>query len=210
QLTMEGLYKTLKHLGLDSSHVVYIRTFLDPIEKAGEVDDVINSFFPEDARPSVTHLEWKTENSIEIEMIAFAPNDINIEGADPKLEIQHFWLDWLTVSPVYCRYTIVNSPFRIYISDLVAENANSHADEIHEIFGKLQKILAATGSDLNHLAKATYYTTNAEVSKPFGAIRKEYYNPNHPPAASLARIEGIDGEDKSIAIDMIAVPVKTE
>ncbi|MAT16111.1 MAG: hypothetical protein CMJ46_12680 [Planctomyces sp.] len=210
RLTMEGLHRTLTHIGLDASHVVHIRTFLAPMSKAGEVDDVIDSFYPEDARPAVTHLEWKTTDSIEIEMIAWVPDDLQIEGADPEATVQHFWLPWLTVSPVYCRYTLVISPDRIYVRDLIATDAESHEDQIHAIFGKLKKVLEAAGSDLEHLAKATYYTTNAEVSKPFGQIRPEYYSPEHPPAASLARIEGIEVPGKAIAIDMLAVPAKAE
>ncbi|QDU81208.1 Endoribonuclease L-PSP [Polystyrenella longa] len=206
RLTMEGLHKTLEHIGLDASHVVSIRTFLDPMSKVGEVDEVVNSFYTGDMKPSITHMEWKTTDSIEIEMVVFAPDDVRIEGADSKQSVQHFWLPWLTVSPVYCRWTLVNSPDRIYIDDILAQNTATHEEEIHEIFGKMKEILTATGSDFNHLAKATYYTTNAEVSKPFGQIRPEYYDPEHPPAASLARVQGIDGKSNSIAIDMIAAP----
>ncbi|MEZ6047555.1 MAG: RidA family protein [Planctomycetaceae bacterium] len=209
RLTMEGLHKTLEHIGLDDSHVVYIRTFVDPISKVDEVDEVIHSFYPKQARPSVTHVEWKTTDSIEIEMIAYAPEEIEIEGADQAESVQHFWLPWLTISPVYCRWTLINSPDRIYISEQLGMNSDTHEAEIHEIFGRIKEILAGTGSDLNSLAKATYFTTNAEVSKPFGEIRPEYYDPQHPPAASLARIEAIALEGKSIAIDMIAAPVQS-
>ena len=45
-----------------------------------------------------------------------------------------------------------------------------------------------TGSDWKHLAKATYYVTDDEVSKAHNAIRPKYYDPERPPAASKAMV----------------------
>ncbi|MGE3314127.1 MAG: hypothetical protein AB7O26_03345, partial [Planctomycetaceae bacterium] len=61
-------------------------------------------------------------------------------------------------------------------------------------------------SDLKHLAKATYYVTNDDVSGKLTTLRPKYYDPKHPPAASKASVTGVGMEKCTITLDMIAVP----
>lgn len=206
--TLEGLHKTLKQIGLEASHVVSIKTFLDPMYKVAKVDEVISSFYPSDKTPAVTHVEWKSKDTIEIEMVAYLPADVQVEGADDSKSVQHFWLDWLSVSPVYCRYTLINTDSRIYISEILSNDQLGYEEEIHALFAELKRRLAHFNSDLNHLAKATYYVSDEGVSGPFGKLRHDYYDPKHPPAASKATVESLGNPDRTILIDMIAAPVK--
>ena len=80
--------------------------------------------------------------------------------------------------------------------------------EFHQpsaIFGAVQKLLANTGSDLKHLAKATYYVASDDASNRLNEIRPRLYDPARPPAASKAMVTGTGIKGRKITLDMIAV-----
>lgn len=74
--------------------------------------------------------------------------------------------------------------------------------------GKLPDILKASGSDMRHLAKATYYVSDNDASAKLNELRPKFYDPQRPPAASKAQVFGVGVADKSLTLDMIAVPAK--
>jgi hypothetical protein len=59
---------------------------------------------------------------------------------------------------------------------------------------------------MRHLVKATYYVSDEDASKQLNALRSKYYDPRRPPAASKAMVPGIGVAQRSISIDMIAIP----
>jgi hypothetical protein len=70
----------------------------------------------------------------------------------------------------------------------------------------MEEVLAKAGGDLRHLAKATYYVTGPDAVKKMGELRPRYYDPKRPPAASLAVVQGTGRLNKTVAMDMIAIP----
>jgi len=78
---------------------------------------------------------------------------------------------------------------------------------VRDLFEQLREVLAATGSDLRHLAKATYYVTDEDASDALNKLRPEYYDPARPPAASKATVHGVGAADRTVSMDMIAVAV---
>jgi enamine deaminase RidA (YjgF/YER057c/UK114 family) len=70
------------------------------------------------------------------------------------------------------------------------------------------RVLAAGGSDLLHLAKATYYVADDVTSRKLNEVRPEYYDPKHPPAASKAGVRGTGKQNRTVTLDMIAVPLR--
>jgi hypothetical protein len=82
----------------------------------------------------------------------------------------------------------------------------STTEQAQQPFERLKKLLAKTGSDLTHLAKATYYVTDDEVSQALNQIRPKYYDPARPPAASKAVVAGTGRPGQRFVMDMIAVP----
>jgi len=78
------------------------------------------------------------------------------------------------------------------------------------VFAQLQQLLDSTGSDLRHLAKATYYVsdddrTAGSSSAMLNKLRPEYYDPERPPAASKVRVHGVALVDRTLTMDIIAV-----
>jgi enamine deaminase RidA (YjgF/YER057c/UK114 family) len=201
--TMESLAATLKHLGLGLEDVVQVKSFIGPITAVAEAEREIATFFKDQSFvPPLVFVEWTTAPSIEIEIVAAGKpgevkDDDTVEFATPP---------GMTASPVFSRVARTAAGPTIYISGLYgSSNANGEAETL-EIFDQLGKLLEKSGSDFKHLAKATYYVSTDEASTKLNQLRPRYYDPQRPPAASKAPVAGTGRPEKTITLDMIAVP----
>lgn len=203
--TMAGLHRTLKHLRLDASHVVQVKTFFKPMKDVAVVNREIAKFYPKGKHPAVSHVEW-TSRLIEIELIAFAPYK---KGEKPSRTLVRFVTPpWMKSSPVFSRVAVVESDTLIYVSGLYGPAKADGAKQVRDIFGQLNRIVKKAGGDLRHLAKATYYVSSSEASKQLNLLRPKFYDPERPPAASKAAVAGVGMPGRGVVVDMIAVPRK--
>jgi enamine deaminase RidA (YjgF/YER057c/UK114 family) len=199
--TMASLVNTLKFLDLSTADVVHVKVFLTPISDVPTVRKEIIAAFEGEAAPPISYVEWESSTPIEIELIASAKPPA---GTVPRMEF--LTPPELKASPVFARVVRVNVPQRIYISGLFGTKEPSSADEVRDLFATLQRVTEAAGSDLQHLAKATYYVSDDGVSKLLNDLRPEFYDPNRPPAASKAKVFGTARGGRTITLDMIAAP----
>ena len=79
-------------------------------------------------------------------------------------------------------------------------------EQVAGVFDRLKAVLARTGSDFRHLAKATYYVSADDASRKLNELRPRYYDPKRPPAASKAVVPGVGMAGRTVTLDMIAVP----
>ena len=194
--------ETLKHLGASREQLVQLKCFLRPIEAARPVESRIIEFYGGRA-PPVVFVEWLNRQAIEIEaIVAAAPAD-EPEEAQP---IAYLTPPGMTASPVFSRIARVIHPASIYVSTLNGSDTGSAEQQIRAMFADLAGILGQAGSDLDHLAKATYYVSDDSTSAALNQIRPEFYDPKSPPAASKASVRGTAVTGRSLAVDMIAVP----
>ena len=200
--TLAGLKRTLDHVGLGLEHVVQLKCFLAPMADVEQTYAEIEALFGDQTAPPPSVVEWISSLPIEIEMIVHAPQPSSRE------RITHEWLPWLTVSGVYCRYTRVPGDTQIYISGCYGGEGADDSAQVTEAFQNLQERLAAAGSDLTHMAKATYYVSTETASTAVNDIRPTLYDPQHPPAASKALVRGVGLRGRTFLLDMIAVPVR--
>lgn len=215
--TLASLKTTLDHLGLSKDHVVQVKCFLTPMSDVRSAETAIADFFgpatPRDAvqvAPPCVFVEWESSLPIEIEFIvgvlphATAPND----STSPREPLEFITPPGMTASPVFCRVVRVNDPRTIFISGLFAKDATDGTGQVTQVFEQLQEILKASGSDLRHLAKATYYVSDNDTSAKLNELRPKFYDPQRPPAASKAQVFGVGLAGRSLTLDMIAVPAK--
>jgi enamine deaminase RidA (YjgF/YER057c/UK114 family)/peptidase E len=198
--TMEDLRATLKHLSLDEKHVVQVKAFLNPMSAAADAEKEIAKCFGDQPVPPLVFVEWKYDIPIEIELVA---------AGRPAKEKTPAAIEFLTppgveASPVYSRVARINHGKLIYVSGLYGKTAKADA-QVREVFAALDQLLAKTGSDSQHLAKATYYVVDEDVTGKLGEFRKKHYDPRRPPAASKAKVAGVGLAGKTITMDMIAV-----
>src|SRR5207237_729436 len=97
---------------------------------------------------------------------------------------------------------------RIYVSGLFGTRGGNATAQIEEIFATLDGVLKKAGSDLRHMAKATYYVSDDDASGKLNELRPKYYDPSRPPTASKAQVAGVGVEGRTVTLDMIAVPAK--
>jgi enamine deaminase RidA (YjgF/YER057c/UK114 family) len=201
--TMNSLVETLVHLGLEWSDVVQIKSFVGPITAVDEAEREIASFFKDGSPvPPLVFVEWTTEPSIEIELIAGRKTGTGQVGDS----VEFITPPGMTASPVFSRVARLAAGPTIYISGLYGDSQGNSEAEIREIFAHLGKLLDKTGSDFRHLAKATYYVSTNDASTKLGTIRPEFYDPQRPPAASKAPVMGTGRDGRTITLDMIAAP----
>jgi enamine deaminase RidA (YjgF/YER057c/UK114 family) len=201
--TMESLAATLKQVGLDLDDVVQVKSFIGPMTAVADAEREIASFFKGGSDvPPLVFVEWTTEPSIEIELIAGRE-----QGTGPVGDsVEFITPPGMQASPVFSRVAHVAAGPTIYVSGLYGDSQANGEAEIREIFAHLGKLLDKSGSDFRHLAKATYYVSTNEASVKLGTIRPEFYDPKRPPAASKAPVTGTGREGRTITLDMIAVP----
>jgi enamine deaminase RidA (YjgF/YER057c/UK114 family) len=196
QKTLASLSATLRHLGRTDADVVRVKCFLQPMSSFREVrDEVAKHFGPKLASP-VSYVEWKSNSPIEVELIAWG-GPADVIAAEP---LEFITPPGMKASPLYSRVARINRGGTIFLSQLAVADAN-----VESSFQRLKLLLEKTGSDYKHLAKATYYVTDDEVSKVHNGVRPKYYDPERPPAASKAMVAG-GGDKARYAMDLIAVP----
>ena len=205
--TLEGLENSLKFAGLDWSHVVQLKTFLQPIDAAEQVRRAIRNYLGERPLPVLSFVEWKSAGvPLEIELVAAAR-----PATDEAPETVVFQTPTgMTSSPVFSRSARVNSRRTIYTSGLYGEGATDGEERVRAILRSLGEIGSQTNSDLRHLVKATYYCSSDESSLLLNKIRPEFYDPKRPPAASKAIVAGVGRPDRDLTVDMILVPKPAE
>jgi len=202
-LTLGSLMRTLDFLKLTRHDVVQFKVFLQPITDTAPVMAALEKIYGgEHAVPPVVFVEWLGKPSLEIELVAASPIQAGAES------LEYLTPPGMSASPVYCRAVRVNSPVRVFVSTLTASHEANAEVQTERVFAQLSKVLAATGSSFQHLAKATYYVTDDGASKALNQLRPRYYDPKRPPAASKALVTGSAVPGRTLALDMIAVPAR--
>lgn len=202
--TMESLHNTLKFLGLDATHVVQVKNFVKPMAEVAIAEKEIVAFYPQGVGPAVTHVEWTYSSPIEIEMIAVGKPS----AAPPADPVKYLAPPNLNHSPVFSRIAVTEGAGLVFVSGLAGAAGSNGEQQVRAIFERLQKILAAAGSDFKHMAKATYYVSQDDPSNALNALRPQFYDPMRPPAASKAGVKGVAAPGVGLVIDIIATPKK--
>lgn len=204
--TLLSLDSTLRFLGIGREHVVQLKAFLQPMDKAAEVREAVAAFFKPQPIPPLILVEWTSTLPIEIELIAAVP-----PGAAPGPTLRFATPPGMKASPVFSRVAIAEATTQVYFSGLHGLAGASADDQVRGIFSQLQPLLKKTGGDMQNLVKATYYVTDPGATAALGKLRPEYYDPTRPPAASLAAVRGLAlPRGCSLSMDMIAVSERTD
>ncbi len=191
----------LAELKLTPSHVVQIKAFVTSVADAQEVLAEVKKAFPGQMAPPVVFVQWIASAPVEIEMVAAQPlpHARSLEGVRFPVPVG------VKASPTFSRLGVVDTDRQIYITGLSAQNDNAGDAQVRSVFEQLQQILTKTGSDMQHLAKATYYVSDDNASKMLDKLRPEFYDPQRPPAASKAKVAGLAKSNYGLTVDMIAV-----
>jgi enamine deaminase RidA (YjgF/YER057c/UK114 family) len=198
--SMSNLMKTLGHLQLSPADVAHIKIFLRPITSTDEVLREVQKFFPGQATPPVVFVEWLAAVPIEIEMIARWPLP-----EDAAENVTYFTPPEVRPSNTFSKVALVGAERQIYIAGQYAREPSRGEPQAKHVFEQLQTILTATGSDMRHLVKATYYVSDDDAARWVDRTRPLVFDPHRPPAASKLMVHAVGMEGRTMVIDMIAV-----
>jgi alkaline phosphatase D len=219
RLTLESLSRTLGAMGRGREDVVQLKAFLQPMADAATVEREVATFFqgagpPEKTSPPLVLVEWQSSQRtpIEIELVAWGGSNTS-NAAAPAL-VEYITPPDMPASPIFSRVARLHQTPSVYISGLYAthladpshSSAAAGEHEVIDIFASLSRILEASGSDLRHLVKATYYASTGAASRKLNELRPQYYDPARPPAASKAIVTAVGHPGLGLTVDMIAVP----
>lgn len=203
RITLKKLMSAIGGLGLGMSNVLQLKAFFQPMSEVAVVRKAIVDFFQNNAPPTV-FVEWISPGPnppIEIELVASGkPDETNNNDS-----VVFLTPSGTTSTKVFSRVAQVNHGKLIYVSGLYGSNEQSPGDEVRQIFQLLGELLPTTGSDFEHLVKATYYVSDDLAGEKLNESRPQFYNPMGPPAASKAKVRGVGIAGKTAMIDMIAV-----
>ncbi len=160
----------------------------------------IQRLFPDQLTPPVIFVEWIASVPVEIELIAQLP--LPNSAADP---VQHYDPPEVHRSPSFSRIALVRTERQIHISGLSARKAGNGEAQARDLFEQIDVMLQQTGSDRQHLAKATYFVTDDDSSRGLDRARRDFLDPDHPPAASKVTVHAVGIPERTLSIDMIAV-----
>jgi enamine deaminase RidA (YjgF/YER057c/UK114 family) len=199
--TLEKLTTAIAEMGSRSEDIVQLKVFYQPVSDFIAVRKEVADFFKGHAPPTI-FVEWISSNPVvEIELIAAARG----EAKEDTNAVSFFTPPGTTDSPVFRRVARVNRSRTIYISGLYGVKASDGNGQVREIFDTLRELTVKTGTDFEHLVKATYYVTDNAASDGLNQIRPKLYNPRRAPAASKVKVKGVGLANKTVTIDMIAV-----
>lgn len=198
--SLSTLLERLEQLKLSPADVVQLKVFLTPATSADAALGEVKRLFPGRLTPPVVFVEWIASAPVEIELVARLP--IQGQPADP---LEHYNPPGVRPSPVFSRVALVRTRRQVFISGLSARTAGDGQSQARDVFAQLESILAKTGSDMLHLAKATYYVSDDDASRGLDQLRKEHYDRKRPPAASKVTVHAVGQTDRTLTIDMIAV-----
>jgi enamine deaminase RidA (YjgF/YER057c/UK114 family) len=203
RITLEKITSALGHLDVMKPDIVQLTAFLQPMKDVEIVKKEVVRFFG-GAAPPVIFIEWISpapNPPIEIEAIAAATGDFSKETNS----VTFLTPPGTTGTKVFSRVARVNHGKTIYLSDLCGVGGKNGEDQIKEIYQNLKQLTDKTGSDFEHLVKATYYVSDDDASNKLNDLRPQYYNPQRPPAASKAKVKSIGLPERTVSLDMIAV-----
>lgn len=197
---LQILLSTLRQLNLSPADIVQIKVFLSPASSAEDVLRQIDPLFANQPTPPVTFVEWLAAVPVEIELVAQLP-----PPAKPTSALEYFTPAEFRPSPGFSRVALVRGPRQIFTSGLSPRIEGTIGAQTRDVFRQLQEILAAAGSDMGRLAKATYYTSADNAGHALNKVRPEFFDPERPPAASKVMVHGVGRAGRTITIDMIAI-----
>jgi enamine deaminase RidA (YjgF/YER057c/UK114 family) len=197
-LTLAKLMRTLEFIGAKPHDVIQARCFLTPISAADGVIHQIHCAFGQPI--PIAFVEWKSDLPIEIELIAKTP-----AAAEDAPPMEYLTPPGMSASPLFARVVRVNRGDLIYFAGMYSPSAGTGEQQVTAIFDLIAALVQMHGSNMQHLAKATYYVSDDDASRKLNELRPRYYDPKRPPAASKAMVQRVGIAGRSITIDMIAV-----
>ncbi len=112
----------------------------------------------------------------------------------------------------YSHVAVASGGTIVFLSGQVATDregklvgAGDLAAQTRQVFENLRAGLEAAGTDFAHVAKLTFYVTDASKIAVVRGIRDAFVDTRHPPASTAVEIRRLVREEFLIEVDAVAV-----
>src|SRR5882724_6338609 len=109
----------------------------------------------------------------------------------------------LTSSPNFSQLAMVSAP-RVVFSGTQVSYGYQDSDA-RLAFQRLGKALDAGGSSVRNIAFASFYPLSSSIAEQVRRVRFEFFDKQHPPAATMQPFEGLPAMDAGFAVDVVAI-----
>jgi len=199
--TFKSLAATLDYLHLGRQHIVQVKAFLKPVERAAEFEQSLVEFFAEATVPPLVIVGWTNSSPVEIELLVSSPRAVNPQG--PLVDFSA--PPHLPGSPAFSRMATYNRGRLMFTSSLRGPAGPDAPTSVREGFSRLRTMLQPLNGRMTDLARTTYYVAGDEALKAFRDVRPDYIDPQRPPASSLANVRGVASPGGGFVMDIIGV-----
>jgi enamine deaminase RidA (YjgF/YER057c/UK114 family) len=201
--TMDQLDADLKLLELTRADIVQVKAFVSPGDAAEDARAGIRDYFGDAVVPPLVFVQWATAvRQVEIELVVAAGTEA---AARERPIVEYITPPTDRANPSFTRLVRVNRGKFVYMPGYFGAEGQAPDAQLRGIFAQMRDTLSKAGSDFEHLAKATYYTTDDATAKMLGPARAEVFNPKRPPASSALRVVSTSRAGATATVDMIAV-----
>jgi enamine deaminase RidA (YjgF/YER057c/UK114 family) len=169
------------------------------VSRSGALREIVARAFAAPAPPQVV-TEWLHAGApAEIELFAVAPET---DRVPPPADVRVAYAE--PMASRFSRVASIRGGRPVFIAGLYGSSVDPAA-QVDEMFEELRRLLAAAGSDMRHLVKATYYVSDPVADRAINDVRPRLFDPERPPAASKISVRGTGRPGKGSTFDMIAV-----
>ena len=107
-------------------------------------------------------------------------------------------------SPNYSKAALVSSDRIIFTGTQVGFHYED--SDVRLAFQRMAKVLEQNQGSIKRVAFSNFYPVTTGMIEKIRNIRFEFFDKEHPPAATMIPFESVPGMDASMAIELVAVP----
>ena len=110
----------------------------------------------------------------------------------------------MSPSPNYSKAALVGSDRIIFTGTQLAFHYQDA--DVRLAFQRMAKVLELNKGSIRKIAFSSIYPVSGGMAEKVRNLRFEFFDKEHPPAATMLVFEGLPGMDASMAIELVAVP----
>ena len=187
----------VKFAGSEPSDMLRVTCLLSSLEQHGELRGLVTAAFPS-ASVTMVQAERSMNNALsECEGIV----RLRTKAAGPLV---HLSPKEMNPSPNYSKVALVSSDRIIFTGTQVGFHYEDA--DVRLAFQRMAKVLEQNQGSIKRVAFSNFYPVTAGMIEKIRKIRFEFFDKDHPPAATMITFESVPGLDASMAIELVAVP----
>ncbi len=194
---INDLRTAAKFAGSEPADMLRVTCLLSALDQHTELRGMVTTAFPS-ASVTMVQAERSMNNALsECEGIV----RLRQKASGPLV---HLSPKEMSPSPNYSKAALVSSDRIIFTGAQVGFHYQDA--DVRLAFQRMAKVLEQNQGSIKRVAFSNFYPVTAGMIETIRNIRFEFFDKDHPPAATMITFESVPGMDASMAIELVAVP----